>query len=367
MARLAPLYAAIWLVFLIDPFRAAWDERTTASGALGIVLLVAFAAAYVLSLAFPPRWGFTGDLRRSRLAGAAWVAALVLLAAGVVATLGEVGLGTLVYVVVVAVAKLEVRASALVALALLGTLVVHAISTGAQDSLGSLLGICVTIVAIYGVRSMIRRNRDLVETREMTAALAAANERNRLARDLHDVLGHSLTVIAIKAELAQRLLDVDPERARAEVADLHRLSRDALTDVRHAVAGYRELSLPEEIARAREALRAAGVTAVLPRSTEMVTSDLREPFAWVVREGVTNVVRHSAAGRCEVVLTSCSVRVRDDGAGRFGRSGGGEVGAARAVSEGSGLTGLRERAAACGATVSVRRLEPGFELEMSRS
>lgn len=109
------------------------------------------------------------------------------------------------------------------------------------------------------------------------------------------------------------------------------------------------------------------MTAVLPRSTEMVTSDLREPFAWVVREGVTNVVRHSAAERCEVMLTSRSVRVRDDGPGRFGRSGGGEAGAARAISEGSGLTGLRERAAACGATVSVRRLEPGFELEMSRS
>ena len=107
-------------------------------------------------------------------------------------------------------------------------------------------------------------------------------------------------MITVKAELANRLLDVDPERARSELADLERLSRDALADVRRAVEGYRELTLPGELARAREALPAADIDADLPNSTDDVPTDLRELFAWTVREGVTNVIRHSGAraARC---------------------------------------------------------------------
>ena len=111
--------------------------------------------------------------------------------------------------------------------------------------------------------------------------------------------GHSLTVITVKAELAGRLLDVDPERARAEVADLERLSRDALADVRRAVEGYRELTLPGELARAR-AVAARGRDRGRPARQPPTTCprDLRELFAWTVREGVTNVIRHSGATRC---------------------------------------------------------------------
>ena len=130
---------------------------------------------------------------------------------------------------------------------------------------------------------------------EKNAELAVENERTRFARDLHDILGHSLTVITVKAELANRLLDVDTERARAELTDLERLSRDALADVRRAVEGYRELTLPGELARARTALAAAEIEAELPNSTDEVPSHLRELFAWTVREGVTNVIRHSGA------------------------------------------------------------------------
>ena len=136
-------------------------------------------------------------------------------------------------------------------------------------------------------------------------------------------------MITVKAELAQRLLDVDPERARAEVADLERLSRDALSDVRRAVEGYRELTLPGELARARTALAAAEIDADLPNSTDEVPSEQRELFAWTVREGVTNVIRHSGAQRCTVRLTS------DAGRGRS------TTGAARGVRRagGSGLLG----------------------------
>ena len=108
------------------------------------------------------------------------------------------------------------------------------------------------------------RNIELLSAQQENASLAVENERTRFARDLHDILGHSLTVITVKAELAQRMLDVDPERTRAELADLERLSRDALADVRRAVEGYRELTLPGELARARVALAAAEIEARLP-------------------------------------------------------------------------------------------------------
>jgi len=186
-------------------------------------------------------------------------------------------------------------------------------------------------------------------------SLAVAGERNRFARDLHDILGHSLTVITVKAELAQRLCDIDPVRAKQELADLERLSRDALADVRRAVEGYRELTLPGELARARTALQSAEITPALPQSTDEVPSELRELFAWTVREGVTNVIRHSGARRCEITLTDERAIVSDDGRGLAATDG-----------DGSGLTGLRERAAAVGAVVTTRTLSPGFALEVSR-
>ena len=117
---------------------------------------------------------------------------------------------------------------------------------------------------------MMKRNIDLIRAHEENAELLVENERTRFARDLHDILGHSLTVITVKAELAGRLMDVDPARAKAEVADLERLSRDALADVRRAVEGYRDLTLPGELARARAALEAAEIRADLPNSTDDV-------------------------------------------------------------------------------------------------
>ena len=210
---------------------------------------------------------------------------------------------------------------------------------------------------MWGVSQLMQRNVELVRAEEENARLAVADERNRFARDLHDILGHSLTVITVKAELANRLLDVDPERARAELADLERLSRDALADVRRAVEGYRDLTLPGELARAREALRAAEIEADLPNSADEVPSELRELFAWTVREGVTNVIRHSGASRCTVRLAASARR----GPRRRRRPPG------RRSPGRHGLAGLRERAAASGAVlVDPRTLDPrGFALSVS--
>src|SRR5579885_30518 len=160
------------------------------------------------------------------------------------------------------------------------------------------------MAAVTGGMLAAQRQRALGEAREENARLAIQEERHRMARDVHDILGHSLTVITVKAELASRLLDVSPERARAEVADVERLARDALADVRQAVAGFREISLPAELARARATLAAAGIEADLPSAADAVGSPLREVCAWTLREGVTNVVRHSGATTCRVVLRS---------------------------------------------------------------
>ncbi len=188
---------------------------------------------------------------------------------------------------------------------------------------------------------------------EENARLAVDDERLRIARDLHDLLGQSFTVIKVKAELAHRLLDVDIERARAEIADVERISREAVDDVHGAIAGYREISLAGELVRARAALAAAEIEADLPSSIDGVPPELCELFAWTVREGITNVLRHSGASRCEIRLTASSAEVRDDGPE-----------ANSPLGHGYGLDGLRERAADLGATVATSQLAPGFLLSL---
>jgi two-component system sensor histidine kinase DesK len=214
--------------------------------------------------------------------------------------------------------------------------------------------------AAYGVGQVLKRNVELAQARAQLVGLAVTQERERLARDVHDILGHSLTVITVKTELAGRLLEAVPEspalaRARAELTDAERLAREALADVRATVSGMRQLSLIGELAAARQALDAAGITADLPSAVDDVPARYRELFAFALREGVTNVVRHSGARRCVVVLTEDSLEVRDDGRGSAGDGGG------------SGLSGLRERAAAAGARVEVGQApEGGFLLRVTR-
>jgi two-component system sensor histidine kinase DesK len=242
---------------------------------------------------------------------------------------------------------------------IVASLTIGTIALGAVEGWGSQVGtgfgIVAASLAVYGLRAVMNRNIALIVAHQENARLAVDNERTRFARDLHDILGHSLTVITVKAELAQKLFDVDLDRARAEIADLERLSRDALTDVRRAVEGYRDITLPGELVRARVALRAAEIDAELPNSTDDVPSDLRELFAWTVREGVTNVIRHSGADRCAVRLSPTSAEVRDNGTATPSPNG-----------HGSGLAGLRERAADVGATVVTRELDPGFSLTVVR-
>ena len=164
------------------------------------------------------------------------------------------------------------------------------------------------------------RNLELTEARAELAQSAVAQERERFARDLHDLLGHTLSVIAIKAELAGRLLPERPDEAAAEVADVEQVARKALGEVREAVSGYRKPTLDGELEGARMALTAAGIEAAFERSPVRLDPEVEAVLAWAVREGATNVIRHSSAHRCQVTVSADAagavVEVVDDGQGQ---------------------------------------------------
>ncbi|MFC9760909.1 sensor histidine kinase [Rhodococcus jostii] len=345
--RFGFIFAAAWTVFLFQPFLDGWAARDHVRGWIGMIATVAFAVTYLAMF----RWSHTrrahNEFRPPLNQAVPLVVALFGLAAVMVVAVGPSGLSAAVFLAVSAVMLFPAWLGGITALTV--AVLVELISTVMDwgSGTGLSLGVCAAAFAMFGVTKLINRNIELVREREASERLAVQEERTRMARDLHDILGHSLTVITVKAELVGRLLDIDVDRARSEVADLERLSRDALADVRQAVQGIRGLSLPVEIARAGEALRSAGIEAELPNSTESVPTGLRELFAWTVREGVTNVVRHSGATHCSVRVGEREVTVVDDGAG-----------CSESV-HGTGLVGLRERAAAAGARVVITHPQPG--------
>ncbi|MDN5745563.1 MAG: histidine kinase [Nocardioidaceae bacterium] len=353
--RFGPLIAGIWLFFLIDPILAGLQAENRVRGWSGVATTVIFGGLYMsLWWRMRIRARSFGDDRRNAPGGAAsLLLGLLGLGVAMVLLVGEPGIACSVYIAVTAVMVLPPRWSAPVVVAIAVTVTVLGLLPGWGFEFGTAFAVLAAAVAVFGLRLLIRRNAELVEAHETIASLAVDNERSRFARDLHDILGHSLTVITIKAELTGRLLDVDPDRARAEVASLEQLSRDALADVRRAVEGYRDLTLPGEITRARTALAAAQIAASLPGSADEVPTQFRELFAWAIRESVTNVVRHSGARHCEVRLSSTTVEVRDDGRGM-----------APGTVRGSGLLGLQERASAAGATLVTRSLEPGYSVQL---
>jgi two-component system sensor histidine kinase DesK len=206
--------------------------------------------------------------------------------------------------------------------------------------------------AMTGLQRLVRTMGELREARRTVAELAVADERLRMARDLHDLLGHSLSLITLKAELTGRLMDQQrDEDARAQVADIEQVGRQALVDVRAAVGGYRRPKLSVELVAARTAFAAAkveldagsGLPDRLPRGLGV---EEEAALGWALRESVTNIVRHSGAGRCAVRLRGdgssvVTLEITDDGCGP-GRS-----------APGNGLTGLAERLAAVGGELST--------------
>ena len=187
-----------------------------------------------------------------------------------------------------------------------------------------------------------RVNKKLLKAQEEIEHLATVAERERIARDLHDVLGHTLSVIILKSELAGKLMERDPNRAGHEIREVEQISRQALSEVRDAIRGYRSQGLPAELARAKATLETAGV-AVQCEAARIEMPALHETvLSMAVREAVTNVVRHAHARTCALRLAqqngSCRLQIEDDGRGGL-------------ESEGNGLRGMRERVEMLGGTL----------------
>jgi two-component system sensor histidine kinase DesK len=233
-----------------------------------------------------------------------------------------------------------------------------AIGGGHSDSMAAIgLGLLGIGAAMTAMGEIMRANRDLHEARAEVARLAVADERVRFARDLHDLLGHSLSVIALKSELARRRLPGDPEGAAADVADIETVTREALREVREAVSGYRRPVLDNELDGARTALDAAGISTSIERPEGELPPEVEAVLAWTVREAATNVIDHSGARHSAIRVAEApdeaSVEVVDDGRGVNGSAG-----------QGSGLIGLEERVRAAGGTLEAGPREdgPGFRL-----
>jgi two-component system sensor histidine kinase DesK len=196
------------------------------------------------------------------------------------------------------------------------------------------------------IGGLMRANEALREARAELADMAVAEERLRFARDLHDILGHDLSLIALKAELARKLLPARADEAATEVEHIRELTRSALTQVREAVDGYRRPSLSSELAGARVALEAAGIELDVDAAEDSLDPEVAAVLAWAVREGATNAIRHSGARHAAISLRAregkAELEIADDGRGAPAHDGGGH-----------GLTGLRERVQSVGGTVEA--------------
>ncbi|MET7379369.1 sensor histidine kinase [Streptomyces sp. NPDC005526] len=223
------------------------------------------------------------------------------------------------------------------------------------DGIGIAYATWISTMVTAAILSLSEAVRELRSAREELARRAVEQERLRFSRDLHDLLGHTLSVIVVKSEAARRLAPRDMGAALTQITDIESVGRQALTEIREAVTGYREGSLSTELDRARSALTAAGIEPVVRRSGPPLTPQTEALLGWVVREAVTNAVRHSGAARCQITVDGTPERVRlevaDDG-------GGDGVPAPTLVSEpappgigGTGLKGLTERLAAAGGSL----------------
>lgn len=341
------VWAAVWsfpVISLVDDIVRATSYP---------VLAIAFFAAYIGLYLYLIMSGFASRLpfprRREQLLLALFAVLGIVLA--LVYTDVNHG-GSLVLMLYVGVAGVSIypppRAYAWAIGSVLALGVIGLIQGDKPGDIGTLVFSALLAAAlVLVVRNMIRLIRELDRTRNELARAAVEQERMRFARDLHDLLGHTLSLIVVKAEVVRRLAERDPAAAAKEATEIEEIGRQALNEVREAVTGYRARAFSEEIDNACAALRDAGIEATvrLPGSGVDLPPAVDQAFAWVVREAATNVIKHSGARTTRIVVENgagWSLTVRDNGRGRVGEA-----------DEGNGLRGLRERMAVLGGTLTV--------------
>ncbi len=322
----------LWLVYVAMTF-----IYPVAAGSRSNLIETAVAAVAFLVLYFRGYW----------VEGRASLLILIAIAA-IGAVLGIVNPIASTYFVYAAAFAPEVGSAALawrIIAALIAALLIEAAVLHVTPWFWITGSVFTAVIGASTIRSaeVRRTNAELRAAHDDVERLAKVAERERIARDLHDVLGHTLSIIVLKSELAAKLATSDVTAAAAEIRDVERIARESLLELREALAGYRAAGLSAEIDRAREVLAAAGVRFECDIADIPLAPMEESVLALVIREGVTNVVRHAGASTCRLELTrdarGCRFTIADDGRGTPAR-------------EGLGLTGMRERIEALGGTLA---------------
>jgi two-component system sensor histidine kinase DesK len=331
----------ISLIFVAGPAVDVVQTLDGAQRALAITGLVAFVATYWRTMV--GGWVIEDRARDDERGAPARILALAALAAGLVALAGDADWsGLWCFVAAATGLRIERRIAIPALFVLAGAAAASAGLAADADAAGAALSLFIVTLGVGLLTGGFRRlrvvNRELGAARDHIGRLAVADERLRFARDLHDLLGHSLSVIALKSELASRLIDERPEQAAEHVRDIEAVSRRALSEVREAVAGYRRPLLSAELAGARSTLAAAGIEVdAAPAPVVELPPDAEAVLAWAVREGATNVLRHSDARHVRISVAvgarDAALELVDDGCG------------AGDGAPGTGLAGLAERVA----------------------
>lgn len=348
----ARLVAAIWVLLLGLPLAGTLTTEHLSSARLAAMsVLVAIVSVTYAAFCLLP------DGRRAALQTGALLAlsATILVASAALVFVAGPGWDYAFVYALWPVVSLD-RTKRVAVLAVIALAVVVGLLGGI--TLGNLAAVVLVLagvgMTVASITRLVEANVALERARQDEARLAIAEERLRFARDLHELLGHSLSVVTLKAEVAARLLGSQPDRAAAELAEIEQVTRRALQEVRDAVTGYRQPTLEGELANARQVLQTAGIACDDRLDLTAVPTALGAPLAWALREGVTNVVRHSGARTCRLELSVAdgwtTLHVVDDGSGGTG----GAAGTASPRAAGNGLAGLAERLAALGG-----RLEAG--------
>lgn len=338
-------FSAPWLVFLLMPLDSFLTAPELASVRwTGVALIALFAVVNCSAYAVPWLVPVASTVRRSVIWTALMILPLVGMAVLTPSDIHVILLGFGMYFVAFwifgTIAPYRLRLTVAASMGAICWLTFVTVSGFDFSSHGGIaLFIGAPLLGLLGFSYLI----ELGERADVArASLALSEEREEIARDVHDVLGHSLTVITLKAELAQRLLEIDPARAGAEMEAIAQLSRASLAEVRSTVTRLRVPDFSGEIEGAGRALQTAGIRAELPESKSAlaVAGVNAKLFSWVLREAVTNMVRHSDASAARVRLSATGLDILDNGVG---------VGDAR----GNGLTGMAQRVAASGGSVVI--------------
>ncbi len=342
--------STFWTVFLLIPLTfVIRADMPLSYKAVGVIGLLGFTCVYTWAVSTMPLWldlpegaGVLDQLRPAagRLALLAGVAA-----ASAPGLNGWYTFSYLPYFCAIILFTTTLRtgliiSGCLILLTDLGILLLAPEAGITWAAMGFSLSSVIVMISRFGAGASARRE---AEGRE----LAAAAEREEIGRDVHDLLGHSLTVLTLKAEVAHRLVRRDPEAAEHELAEIVELSRSALADVRATVTRLRVPDLAGQLEASRTAFAAADIAAVFSGQASDVPLPQRELLAWALREGTTNVLRHAGATHVRIGLAPGRVRVQDDGAGVAGHR------------PGNGLTGLRERVEAVGGALVLTSPAPG--------